>query len=69
MSVDRIGGVTNMVIVAEAESVKKQKKCGSETSHVDVVSIGEGDSIKATQVKWAPLFPIGHTQGIFNIDE
>ena len=59
-----------MTIVAEAQTaVKKQEKHYKETSHGDVVSIGKSEAINATQVRWPPLFPIGHTQGIYTIDE
>jgi hypothetical protein len=68
MSIDRIGSATNMVIAAEAQkAVKKQEKPSLEAYCGDVVSVGKSEAINTTQIKYPPLFPIGHTQGIYEI--
>jgi hypothetical protein len=70
MPIDKIGSTANMTIAVEVQTaVKKQEKHYQETSRGDVVSIGKSEAINATQVRWPPLFPIGHTQGIYTIDE
>ena len=71
MSVDKIGGTGNkMAIVAEAQAAPKmQRKVQQEAAHGDIVSIGKSKAINTTQVKYPPLLPIGHTQGIYELDE
>jgi hypothetical protein len=71
MSVDKIGGTGNkMAIVAEAQTAPKmQRKVQEEAARGDIVSIGKNKAINATQVKYPPLLPIGHTQGIYESDE
>jgi hypothetical protein len=71
MSVDKIGGTGNrMAIVAEAQTAPKMHgKVQKEAAHGDIVSIGKVKAINTTQVKYPPLLPIGHTQGIYDLDE
>lgn len=71
MSVDKTGGTGNkMVIVAEVQTaLKMQRKVQQEAARGDIVALGKSKAISATQVKYLPLLPIGHTQGIYKLDE
>jgi hypothetical protein len=46
-----------------------QKKAQEEAFSGDVVSIGKSEITNTTQVKWPSLLPVGHTQGIYELDE
>jgi hypothetical protein len=72
MSVNKIGNTNNniMTIVAESQTAPKmQSKAQQEATRGDIVSIGKSKAINTTQVKYPPLLPIGHTQGIYELDE
>jgi hypothetical protein len=70
MSIDKIGSMANITIAVEAQTtVKRQEKPSQEPYRGDVVSVGTSEAISAIQIKWPPLFPIAHTQGIYEIGE
>lgn len=59
-----------MTFVGEAQTAaKKHESPEKEINTGDVVSIGKSEAISTLQVKWPPLLPIGHTQGIYDMDE
>lgn len=69
MSIDRVGNITSTAFAVDIQEAKKHTGPAKETYCGDVVSIGKGDAISALQIKWPPLFPIGHTQTIYEMDE
>lgn len=70
MSVERIGTTSNIVALAETQrAMKQQKRPEQDMTQGVTVSIGEGKAQSPVQVKYPPLLPIGHTQGIYELDE
>lgn len=70
MSVDKIGNASNLTaaVYDRQTASKMHAKSEAPATNDDMVLIGKSDAIKATQVKWPPLLPIGHTQEIYKLD-
>jgi hypothetical protein len=72
MSVEKIGNVMN-IVGAETGKIKSAAMRSNHqpaNTHGDVVSVGNSqEANNVGKIHWAPLFPIGDTQGIFKIDK
>ncbi len=72
MPIEKIGNLMNIISPNTGIGInaKKQPNPQQESTHGDVVSIGNSPGIdEAMKVHWPPLFPIGDTQSIFKIEK